>query len=154
MRKPSWFVSPDSLGEWVGLLGGIAVLAGVVALIGWNMVRLIDGKTTFAALTCVDPTDPCNWSNYRVVNDSDVAVVLRECEDRCKSGDRRLYPIFVPAGTVTSNSGYQPKALVGARNWWEVQTVSGRQIGCLVLNGHPLKHDGDVVRVSSVQRCG
>jgi hypothetical protein len=154
VRRPSWFAPPNNLGDWIGLLGGIAVAVAIAALIGWNVVRLTEGKTTLAALTCVDPTDSCNWSSYRVTNDSNVPVVLRECQHHCESGDRRLDPILVAPGTATPSSGYQVTATVGARDWWEVQTVSGRQIGCLILDGHPRKHDGDVVRVSSVQRCG
>jgi hypothetical protein len=152
MRRPSWFAPPNSAGDWVGLLGGIAVAAAVLAVIGWNVARLTEGKTTVEALACVDPTDPCNWSSYRVANDSNAPVVLRECVHRCESGDRKLDPILVAPGTMSSSD--QVRATVGARNWWEVQTVSGHQIGCLVLDGHSSKHDGDTVRVSSARRCG
>jgi hypothetical protein len=152
MRRPSWFAPPNSAGDWVGLVGGIAVAAAVLAVIGWNVARLTEGKTTVEALACVDPTDPCNWSSYRVANDSSAPVVLRECEHRCESGDRRLDPILVAPGTMSSSD--RVRAAVGGRDWWEAQTVSGRQIGCLVLDGHSRKHDGDTVRVSSARRCG
>jgi hypothetical protein len=154
MKRPSRFRPADSLGEWLGLLGGILVVATLVALIVWNVLRLADGKATFSGLACVDPTDPCNWSSYRVVNDTDTPVVLRECLHQCGNGDRRLEPILVAPRATTPNNGHQVTASVGGRDWWEVQTVSGRQIGCLLLDGHSSKHDGDTVRVLSARRCG
>jgi hypothetical protein len=39
------------------------------------------------------------------------------------------------------------------RAWWEVQTVDGRTLGCLVLDGHSTKRDGLLVDVSSLGRC-
>jgi hypothetical protein len=145
--RRSWFVRPDSRGECVGLLGGIVVAVVVLALIGWNVVRLTEGKTTVEALACVDPTDQCNSSSYRVANDSNAPVVLRECAHHCGSGDRRLDPILVAPGTMSSSD--QVRATVGARDWWEAQTVPGRQIGCLILAGDSSKHDGDAVLVGS-----
>jgi len=152
-KRPSWFRSPDSLGEWLGLLGGTLVLAALVALIVWNVVRLADGKVTVSDLACVDPTDPCNWSSYRVINDTDTPAVLRECLHQCGNGDRRLEPILVAPKATTPNNGHQVTANVGSRNWWEVQTVSGQQIGCLIMDGHPSKRDEDIVLVSSARRC-
>ena len=90
MKRLSWFRSPDSLGEWLGLLGGTLVLAALVTVIVWNVVRLADGKVTVSGLACVDPTDPCNWSSYRVVNDTGTPIALRECLHQCGNGDRRL----------------------------------------------------------------
>jgi hypothetical protein len=110
----------------VGPLGGIVVALVFLALVGWNVVRLAEGETTVEALACVDPTDPCNWSSYRVANDSNAPVVLRECEHRCESGDRRLDPILVAPGTLSSSD--RVRAAVGARDWWEAQTVSGHQL--------------------------
>jgi hypothetical protein len=43
-------VRPDGRGEWVALLGGIVVAVAVLTLIGWNVVRLAEGKTTVEAL--------------------------------------------------------------------------------------------------------
>jgi hypothetical protein len=154
MRRLPWFRPPDSLGEWLGLLGGTLVVVALVALIVWNVVRLADGKVTVSDLACVDPTDPCNWSSYRVINDTDTPVVLRECLHQCGNGDRRLEPILVASKATTPNNGHQVIARVGGRNWWAVQTVSGQQIGCLVLDGHSSKRDGDLVLVSSTRRCG
>lgn len=129
-------------------------MAALVTLIVWNVVRLADGKVTVSDLACVDPTDSCNWSNYRVINDTDTPVVLRECLHQCGNGDRRLEPILVAPNATTSDDGNQVTASVGGRNWWAVQTVSGHQIGCLVLDGHSSKRDGDLVLVSSARRCG
>jgi hypothetical protein len=154
MKRPLWFRAPNSLGEWLGLLGGALVLAALVALIAWNVVRLADGKVTVSDLACVDPTDPCNWSSYRVINDTDTPVVLRECLHQCGNGDRRLEPILVASKATTPNNGHQVTANVGGRSWWAVKTVSGQQIGCLVLDGHSSKRDGYLVLVSSARRCG
>ena len=55
-----------------GLTGGLvaAVLAcAVLALIAWNVVRLATGQVAPSELACIDPTDPCNYSTYRVLND-------------------------------------------------------------------------------------
>lgn len=142
-----------SLGGWIGLVGGIAVAAAIVMLIGWNIARLVEGRVTLSELACVDPTDPCNRSSYRVVNDTFMPVVLRECLNRCERSDSRFDPIYVAPGATTADSANEVNALVGALNWWEVQAPPGRPIGCLVLDGHAHKHDGDKVRVSSVEPC-
>jgi carbohydrate-binding DOMON domain-containing protein len=62
-RRGRRFVPPYGLGEWVGLVGGIVVAVVVLALTGWNVVRLAEGETTVEALTCVDPTDSCKLSS-------------------------------------------------------------------------------------------
>ncbi len=150
-RRPSWFEPVGGPGEWVGFLGGVLVVAAVLALLGWNVVRLAEGKVSASELACVDPTDPCNWSTYRVLNDTAAPVSLRECDDRCQRVDRRLEAVVVPSGAITD--GEQVRAVVGSREWWEVRSLSGRLLGCMVLDGHPDKHDGDLVRVSSRAPC-
>jgi hypothetical protein len=153
MQRPEWFEPPHGFGDWVGFLLGILVGAVVLAVIGWGAVRLAQGEITFSEPTCIDFTDPCNWSSYRVFNDTGKLIVLRECDDRCQPGDGRSDPIIVGAGAITRDDVYEVRASVKERDWWAVESRTGRQIGCLVLDGHPHKHDGDVVLASAVQPC-
>ena len=137
-------------GGRLALLGGILVACAIGALIGWNAVRLAKGQVSLSELACVDPTDPCNWSTYRVENDMAEPVVLRECLHHCGSGDRRLDPVFVGIGRTSRDV---LTASIGSRAWWEVRSTSHRLLGCLVLDGHQHKQDGAVVVVSSAEPC-
>jgi hypothetical protein len=133
------------------LVGTIAACS-VCSLISWNAVRLAEGQVSLSDLACVgDPTDPCNWSSYRVENDTGGPVVLRECMHHCGEGDRRLDPVSLRAGGTTSDDAVT--ALVGDRAWWEMRSSSNQSLGCLVLDGHRHKRDGDLVLVSSVRPC-
>ena len=153
MQRPSWFEPVDSLGEWIGLVGAAVLACAIASLIAWNAVRVAKGDVTISELTCLDPTDACNWSAYRVRNDTGVPVVLRECMHHCGSGDRRLDPIDIAPGHMSPNDVRHVSALVGDRAWWEVRTQSGRLLGCLVLDGHRHKRDGDRVVVSAAAPC-
>jgi hypothetical protein len=145
-------VHPRGGWGWAALCAGTFAASAVLSLVGWNAVRLASGQVSLSDLACVgDPTDPCNWSSYRVQNDTDAPVVLRECMQSCARGDRRLDPVSVKTGEVTS--GHAVTALVGGRAWWEVRSSSNHLLGCLVLDGHRHKQDGDLVRVSFVQPC-
>jgi hypothetical protein len=135
----------------VGLVVAICVGCAILTLVAWNAVRLARGQVSFSELACVDPTDPCNYSTYRVHNDTTGPVVLRECMHHCGRGDRLLDPIVVESGRTTSEAAVT--ALVGSRNWWEVESVSDRRLGCLVLDGHGHKRDGDLVDVSAIGPC-
>jgi hypothetical protein len=150
-KRPPWFEPLRGPGDWVGFLGGVLVAAAVLAVLAWNVVRLAEGKVTVSELACVDPTDPCNWSSYRVLNDTAAPVSLRECDDRCQRVDRRLEAVILPPDAMTDSD--RVTALVASREWWELRTMSGRLLGCIVLDGHPHKHDGDLVRVSSHAPC-
>ena len=123
----------------------------MLALVGWNALRLAEGRVSVSELACVDPTDPCNYSTYRVENDTGAPVVLRECMHHCGSGDQRLDPVSIDVGRTTA--GDAVTALVSSRDWWEVRTSSHRLIECLVLEGHRHKHDGDAVVASSAEPC-
>jgi hypothetical protein len=154
-KSKAWFVPPNCVADWLAVLFGVVVACALLALVSWNVWRLAEGKVTWSELTCVDPTDACNWSSYRVVNDSRAPVVLRACSHHCGDGDRRLDPVYVEPGAVTPDDVYRGvKATVGSRDWWEVQTPSAVTLGCLVLDGHAHKRDGDLVQVSSAGSCG
>jgi hypothetical protein len=137
---------------WAAPLAAVIAACAILSLIGWNAVRLAKGQVSLSDLACVgDPTDPCNWSTYRVENNTGGPVVLRECMHHCGRGDRRLDPVAVRAGETTSDDSVI--ALVGDRAWWEMRSSSNQLLGCLVLDGHRHKHDGDLVLVSSVRPC-
>ena len=143
---------PRGFSGWVALFAGTVAVCTVLSLIGWNAVRLVKGQVSVSDLACVgDPTDPCNWSSYRVENDTGGPVILRECMHHCGTGDRRLDPVAVRTGGTTS--GDAVTALVRGRAWWEGRSSSNSFLGCLVLDGHGRKHDGDLVLVSYVRPC-
>ena len=145
-------VRPRSFSGWAALFAGTVAACAVLSLIGWNAVRLAKGQVSLSDLACVgDPTDPCNWSSFRVENDTGRPVILRECMHHCGGGDRRLDPVAVRTGEMTSDDAVT--ALVGDRAWWEVRSSSNQLLGCLVLDGHRHKHDGNLVLISAVQPC-
>jgi hypothetical protein len=155
IKRPSWIAPVEGVGDWVGLSVGFVVVCAIIALVTWNVVRLSEGKVTLDDLACIDPTDSCNFSKYRVQNDTTRPVVLRECSHHCGEGDRRLDPIDVAAGGLTPDDEFSGvTALVGKRAWWEVRTRTGQLLGCLVLDGHPHKRDGDLVAISAARPCG
>jgi hypothetical protein len=146
------YVHPRGFPGWAALFAAAIAACAILSLIGWNAMRLAKGQVSLSDLACVgDPTDPCNWSSYRVKNDSAVPVVLRECMHHCGSGDRPLDPVLVKIDETTL--GDAVTAQVAGRAWWEVRASSNRLLGCLVLDGHRHKHDGALVVVSSVQPC-
>ena len=153
MESRTWIVRPHGLGGWLAFIGGLLVAAALLSLIAWNIWRLAEGKVTPNELACVDPTDPCNWSAYRVHNDTPTPVVLRECQHHCGKGDNLLDPVSVTPGRTTGSDVYGVSATVGARDWWQVQSPAGAVLGCLVLDGHPHKRDGDLVDVSAATPC-
>ncbi len=113
------------------------------------------GSRSFRQATCVDPTDNCNWSVVVVRNDTPRAVASRPCLHHCGPGDRRLDPVVVPSGQGSPWKQYGGVyANTGGLNWWAVQGAIGETLRCLVLDGHPDKRDGDIVRVSQARPCG
>jgi hypothetical protein len=64
------------------------VLAAIVLfLLVWNGIRLVDGRLKASELVCLDPTDECNWSTYRVLNDTNQPVVVGDCAYHCGRDD-------------------------------------------------------------------
>jgi hypothetical protein len=89
-----------------------------------------------------------------VANDSGHEVSLRECLHHCGEGDQRLDPVAVAAGERSPAKQYgSVTALTGTRNWIAVESPTGRTLGCLIVDGHPDKRDGDLVRVSQMAAC-
>lgn len=148
----------DSFGEWFGLVGGVvvvaaAIVAGVQAP-PFHVGLSLHLRARIVNWSCLDPTDPCNWSSYRVRNDTRQPLVLRECDRVCGQADDLGDPFDLPPGATTANDVDHVNAIVGERTWWLVLAADGRRLGCLVLDGHPRKHDGDLVLVSERERCG
>jgi hypothetical protein len=135
-------VCAKRLAQWA--LVGAAIL-GVAAC----------GPRSFRQATCVDPTDDCNWSVVVVANDTTRPVTLRVCVHHCGKGDQRLDPITVLPSRRSPATQYGGiYALTGSQTWVAVQSYDGKTTGCLVLDGHPDKRDGDLVRVSEMTVCG
>jgi hypothetical protein len=129
------------------------VVVAVVAVAVFGLSAC--GFHSFSQGTCVDPTDDCNWSVVVIVNDSAKPVTLRECIHHCGSGDQRLDPITVAPHRRSPATQYGGiSALTGERTWVSVESGDARKLGCLVLDGHRDKRDGDLVRVSEMSVCG
>ena len=152
MRRPEWFQAVSGWSDWVGFSGGLLVIVGLIALFLSPGLRS-DGVAFFSLPDCLDPTGACKWSAYRVRNDTLSPVVLRECFHHCELTDERGDPIVVASGAVTRDDVFQVSALVAELDWWEVRSQSRRRLGCLVLDGHTHKYDGDIVLVSSAGLC-
>jgi hypothetical protein len=113
------------------------------------------GPHSVRQATCFDPTDDCNYSVVVVENDSERPVTLRECVHHCGKGGQRLDPVVVAAGGRSPAKQYGGiSALTGERNWVAVESTRGKTLGCLVVDGHADKRDGDLVRVSQMGPCG
>ena len=151
MERPSWFEPVRGFGEWFGFLGGIAVIVGVLALIAWSGLRLADGRVSFSGLSCLDPTDLCNYSTYRVHNNTHVNVTVRGCFHWCGPTDNWSDAYRIAPGAASSATAVT--APVDGRAWWLVVAPGGRRLGCLVLDGHRSSQNGAVVLVSEARPC-
>jgi hypothetical protein len=131
------------------------MVPGIAAVAVSLAVFLTGCPHSFRQATCFDFTDECNWSVYVVRNDTDRPVELRPCANHCGEGDSRYDPVSIDPGTASSYEQYGGvKATTQTLNWWAVEDEAGRTLGCLVLDGHPDKEDGDVVLVSEREPCG
>ena len=134
------------------LVRAVAAFAYVVLL---AVAGTACGPHSFRQATCFDPTDSCNWSVVVVENNTRRRVVLRECVHHCGRGDRRLDPItLLPEQRSPAKQFGGITALTGTRTWVAVETKRDATLGCLVLDGHPDKQDGDLVSVTEMARCG
>lgn len=153
MRSPSWMEPISGVGDWIAVTLGALVVLGIAAVVA----LLLSGSITDADIdyyTCLMPNEPCRESAYRVTNDTSTAVLVRECLNHCGKGDERLEPVTIlPGRTTGTEYPYPIGADVGLHTWFEVLTVSGRRRGCLVLDGHRRKHDGDRVVISAATPC-
>ena len=112
------------------------------------------GPHSLRQATCFDPTESCNWSVVVVRNDTPTTVILRPRADNCQPGDPRVDTVPVPAGASSPSTQYgSVYALTQQLNCWAVEDTSRDTLGCLLLDGHPDKRDGDVVLVSEAIPC-
>jgi hypothetical protein len=157
MRRPVWFEPINSAGEWIGFLGGLAVVCGIVVVVATGVVNL---RTLIPSEACIRQSETCMASVYRVRNDTAAPVILRECDGRCAAGDyRHRRRIRVAPGELTAKSvdqvvAYFPFITLHVRDWWEVRAPNGRLLGCLVLAGHGRRGQNNIVRVSAAGPCG
>jgi hypothetical protein len=131
------------------------LIAGIV--VSWPHVHLSVsgvGHGVNQFFCGLDPTDPCNWSLVVVRNDTTAPVVLRECMHHCGNGDQLLDPIDVAPGATSPRDQYAGVPALTYERTWVAVSSRGRRVGCLVLDGHHTKRDGDVVRVSEAGPCG
>jgi hypothetical protein len=132
----------------------IARSATVLVTVALSVLLGGCGPHSFRQATCVDVTDDCNWSVVVVRNDTPRAVAVRPCLHHCGPGDRRLDAVLLASGDSSPKKQYGGVyANTGALNWWEVQDTTGKALGCLVLDGHADKRDGDIVLVSQTRPC-
>jgi hypothetical protein len=128
---------------------GRRVIPAVVPAAVLVLCAIACGPHSLRQAMCVDPTDSCNWSVVVVQNDSQRPVSLRGCIHHCGKGDQRVDPVVVSAGRRSPATQYGGvSALTGTRSWVAVESVQGKTLGCLVVDGHPDKSDGDLVRVN------
>lgn len=168
IKWPSWMEPVDSISDWLALSFGLIVLIAFpvgIASVVWKGVPFSGdqvgswlnsggGDNPSPWWACVDPTDACNWSIYRVQNDTRSTVVLRECDHRCAKNDHLGDPINLPPDAVSPKDAYVGvTALVDTHDWWLVQSASGRVLGCLVLDGHQRRRDDEHVLVSAARPC-
>lgn len=128
---------------------GVAVVVALATLLAGC------GPRSLRQAGCLDPTDSCNWSVIIVRNDTPRSVALRGCLHHCGQGDSRLDPVVVAShGSSPYTQFGSVTALTGDLAWWEVRDYSsGKPMGCLTLDGHPDKADGDIVAVSQARPC-
>jgi hypothetical protein len=112
------------------------------------------GRRASLEAACFDPTEACSWSVVVVRDDTHQPVVLRACMHHCGQGDRRLDPVAVKPGEESAREQYGAVyALVDGLSWWAVEDRAGNTLGCLVLDGHGEKRDGDLLLVSQRRPC-
>src|SRR5262249_43345440 len=134
LRMPEGFRRPDSVGDWIGFVVGLVIMAAIAAAIlgmaGLFAFTVASGRMSLGDALC-SPGDPCRFTTYRVRNDTGRPVLVSECAHHCGPGDE----ILRSNGTsiAAGGAGGTVSTHVYDREWWEVSTKAGRQLGCLVL---------------------
>ena len=129
---------PHRLRRW--LVGAAAItLVGFFGLLA--VAQFIDDRLGCGS---VDPTDPANYSELSILNDTAQTVRLDNCVgDYCR-------PDYLPAslGPGQRFSDNAACAASGAdMTSWQVSAPDGRVLGYIAVNT-PRKHDGLVFPVS------
>lgn len=136
MRRPSWFEPVDSVGEWVGLLGGICVLA-LIAILIVKGVQGFDGLPSVKSLIGV--------RRVRFANDLSRPVVLAMCRsDHSAICEHPYERVRIGAGRATVQV-----TLAGVHAEWAVEDIAGHPLRCVILHWNGHTNSTSVVRLST-----
>ena len=122
-------------------LGRRALFGVVIAFFG----LLVAGQVADVRAGCgsVDPTDPDNYSEVALLNDTSVTVKVDDCEGTYCYAD--LPARLLPGQRLADHAAC---AASGAdMTSWRLTTDTGRVLGYIAVNT-PRKHDGLVFPVS------
>lgn len=128
--------------RWVHrlLIGIPAVMAAV--LIG--LLVAAQAADDRAGCGSVDPTDPANYSEVSILNDTSMTVRLDACEGGYCRIDR--LPALVPPGRRFTDDAACAASGVDMTSW-RVSSADGRVLGYIAVDT-PRKHDGLVFPVT------
>ena len=129
-----------------GLLigGSAAAVATVVAVFGVLIaVQIVEDRTGCGS---IDPTDPANYSQVIILNDTAGAVTLDDCPGAYCHADE-LPVRLAPGHRFHDNAGCAATGL--DMTSWRVTRGNGTLLGYVAVET-PRKHDGLVFRVSRV----
>ena len=125
---------------------GVAIAVGV-ALVGTVLVWALNLEANYSASGCgsIDPTDPLNYSNVTIVNDSNASVVLKDC---LGGGCRENYPVL-----LRPHRSFSDIAECGQKGAdmtaWTVTSTTGVVQGYVVVNS-PKSQPGLTYNISQV----
>ena len=127
MRRPRWV-------RRALIVAAVVILGLLVA------AEVVDGATGCGS---VDPTDPANYSEVTILNDTAVTVTVNDCVGGYCHAD--LPARLLPEQRLADHASC---AASGAdMTSWRVTTDSGRVLGYIAVDT-PRKHDGLVFPVS------
>lgn len=124
---------------------GALSLAGLL-FIGLPVGLLVAAEVYDDATGCgsVDPTDPANYSDVTLLNDTSQTVVIDDCSgEYCRAYD---LPVRLRPGQSLNDQA--ACAATGAdMTSWRVRSVDGKLLGYVAVDT-PRKRDGEVFLIS------
>ena len=122
------------------VIGVVVVAAGVLIAVQMHADALGCGS--------VDPTDPANYSEVTILNDTPAVVTVGECRgSSCPVGER---PVRLRAGQQFS--GHAACAVSGTdMTSWQLTSNAGQVLGYVAVDT-PRRHDGLVFDASRASR--
>jgi hypothetical protein len=126
---------------------GLGLVIGVVVVAAGVLIAL---QMHADALGCgsVDPTDPANYSEVTILNDTPAVVTVDDCAGSYCPVDER--PVHLSSGQRFS--GHAACDASGAdMTSWQLTSDDGRTLGYVAVDT-PRKHDGLVFDVSRASR--
>ena len=116
MRRPTWFEPLDSVGEWIGFLGGLVALF----LLGSLIAAGIEG---FPA------TNHSDGFPVRFQNDLGQPTILALCHsDHSAICEHPYYRDRISSGGATEEN-----ISTDLRTEWAVEDANGKPLRCIVL---------------------